>query len=65
MPQHTVTFTMSGPEDIVHPDPDHEDCAFEAYLVSDWTDAMQYYLGPWTFVWVVGEDGGYWNGSQL
>lgn len=63
---HTVMFTMDGPQDIVHPDTDREACGFEAYLTSDWSEAMQYYLGPWQFTWVEpAEDPGYWNGSRL
>lgn len=63
---HTVTFTMDGPQDIVHPETDVDPCGFEAYLESDWSEAMQYYPGPWQFTWVQPEEGpGYWNGTQL
>lgn len=64
---HTVTFTMTGPEDIVHPNPDADPCGFVAYLET-WADAMPYWLGPWQFTWIVDpeqEAGGYWNGTQL
>lgn len=60
--EHTAMFTMDGPQDIVHPDGEPSGCDFEDYLERDWSQAMQFFLGPWIFY---REEGGVWNGTQL
>lgn len=63
--QHTVTFTVGGPQAVVHPQEDVDSCGFEAYL-DTWADAMPFNTGPWGFAWVVPDEGdGYWNGTVL
>jgi hypothetical protein len=58
---HTAVITETGATDIVHEDPDHEGCDFDAYLASNWATSPSFLVGPWAFTW----QAGYWNGSPI
>lgn len=57
---HTALIGAEGATDITHPDPDHDNCDFAAYLAQDWATNPPMMHGSWSFHWM----DGYWNGTK-
>lgn len=64
---HTLTISANGATTAGHPTTDIENCGFDDYVASDWSEPQSWYRpSRWAFTRLTSSVTGqhYWNGSK-